>query len=66
MACLQETMMKTCEAILSAIPTYFMSVFRMPAGVRRRLEGAIRHFFWSGAGPMATRGGARVAWTTVC
>ena len=54
------------EAVLSAIPTYFMSVFRMLAGMRRRLEGAIRHFFWSGSGPVVMRGGALVAWTTVC
>ena len=39
------------KAILSAIPTYFMSTFRMPARVRRRLESAMRSFFWRGADP---------------
>ena len=32
------------KVVLSAIPTYFMSAFRMPAGVRRRLESAMRSF----------------------
>ena len=36
------------KAVLSAIPTYFMSVFRMPSGVRRRLEGTMRRFFLAG------------------
>ena len=54
------------KAFLSAIPIYFMSVFRMPVGVRRRLEGAIQLFFWRGPSPTATRGGALVAWSTVC
>ena len=33
------------KAVLSAIPTYFMSIFRMPAGVRHRIEGAMRRYF---------------------
>ena len=51
------------KAVLSAIPTYFMSVFRMPAGVRHWIEGAMRRFFWSGSD--TARGGALVAWSTV-
>ena len=43
------------KAVLSAIPTYFMSVFRMPSGVRRRLKGTMRRFFWRGT--ETTRGG---------
>ena len=52
------------KAVLSAILTYFMSVFRMPSGVRRRLEGTMRSFFGMGQRPRG--GGALVAWTTVC
>ena len=52
------------KAVLSTIPTYFMSVFRMPVGVRRRLERAIRSFFWHTT--KAARGGALVTWSTVC
>ena len=33
------------KAVLSAIPTYFMSIFRMPVGVQRRLEAVMRGFF---------------------
>ena len=36
------------KAVLSAILTYFMSAFRMPAGVRWCLEGVMRSFFWRG------------------
>ena len=39
------------KAVLAAIPGYFMSGFRMPAGVRRRLESAMRSFLWRGADP---------------
>ena len=45
------------KAVLSAIPIYFILVFRMPVGVRQRLKGAMRHFFWRGPSPTATRGG---------
>ena len=52
------------KAVLSAIPTYFMSVFRMPSGVRHQLERTMRRFFWRGTD--TTRGGALVAWSMVC
>ena len=52
------------KAVLSAISTYFMSAFRMPVGVRRRIESAMRSFFWRGTDP--GRGGALVAWSSVC
>ena len=43
------------KAVLSAILTYFMSVFRMPARVRHWIEGAMRRFFWRRSD--AARGG---------
>ena len=52
------------KAVLSAIPTYIMSAFQMPAGVWRRIENAMRSFFWRGADPGS--GGALVAWSSVC
>ena len=54
------------NAVLSAIPTYFMVIFRMPAGVRRRLESVMRDFFWRGPRQEGSRGVALVAWETVC
>ena len=54
------------KAVLSAIPTYFMSIFRMPVGVRRRLEAVMRGFFWRGSRPEEARGTALVTWETVC
>ena len=38
----------------------------MPVEVRQRLEGVIQLFFWRGPSPATTRGGALVAWSTVC
>ena len=56
------------KAVLSGIPTYFMSVFRMPSGVRRQLKGTMRSFSGVGQRPRGGGGGggALVAWTTVC
>ena len=54
------------KVVLSAIPTYFMAIFRMPAGVLRRLESLMRGFFWHGPRQEGSRGVALVAWETVC
>ena len=54
------------KSVLAAIPIYYMSIFRMPAGVRRRLEKTMRSFFWRSSWPEISRGAALVAWTTVC
>ena len=37
------------KAVLAAIPIYYMSIFRMSAGFRRRLEKTMRSFFWRGS-----------------
>ena len=37
------------ESVLSAIPTYFLSLFRVPSGVTKELEKIMRNFFWKGA-----------------
>ena len=54
------------KAVLSAIPTYFMAIFTMPAGVRLRLESVMRGFFWRGPRQEGSRGVALVAWENVC
>ena len=54
------------KAMLSAIPTYFMSIFRMPVGVRQRLETVMQGFFWRGSCPKEARGTTLVAWENVC
>ena len=54
------------KVVLAAIPIYYMSIFRLPAGVRRRLQKTMRSFFWQGSQPKESRGVAIVAWTTVC
>ena len=42
-----------------------MSIFMMPAGVRRRLERSMRSFLWRGSQPDEARGTTVVAWSTV-
>ena len=54
------------KAVLAAIPIYFMSIFRMPVGVRRRLERSMRDFFWRGPLSEESRGMASVSWETLC
>ena len=41
--------MTLIESVLSAIPTYFLSLFRVPSGVIKELEKIIRNFLWKGA-----------------
>ena len=54
------------KAVLAALPIYYMSIFTMPVGVRRRLEKIMRSFLWRGPQPDEARGTALVAWSTVC
>ena len=54
------------KAVLAAIPTYFMSIFRLSSGVRKRLEQLMRRFFWHGSRPEKTQAVPLVAWETVC
>ena len=54
------------KAVRAAIPIYFMSIFRMPVGVRRQLERIMRGFFWRGPRLEESRGMASVPWETVC
>ena len=54
------------KAVLAAIPYYFMAIFRMPVGVRRRLDQLMRGFFWLGSRLEESRGVALVAYETVC
>ena len=54
------------KTVLIAIPIYYMSIFRMSAGVRRGLEKIMRSFFWRGPQPEETRVAALVSWKTMC
>ena len=54
------------KAVLAAIAIYYMSIFTMPAGIRRCLEKIIQSFLWRGSQPDKARGTALVAWSTVC
>ena len=54
------------KAVLAAISIYYMSIFKMPTGVRKRLKKSMRSFFWRGSQLKGARGAALVAWTPVC
>ena len=34
------------QSALAAIPIYFMTIFKLPEGVRRQIETIMRRFFW--------------------
>jgi len=36
------------QSVLSALPTYFMSIFKMPIGVADEMEKIMKCFFWEG------------------
>lgn len=38
------------QSVLDAIPTYYLSLFRMPRGVANILEKKMRDFLWEGFG----------------
>ena len=51
------------EAILSAIPTYYLSLFRIPYGVIKEVEKIMRNFLWKGVD--GDGGDHLVAWKEV-
>ena len=56
--------MTLIQFVLSALPTYFMSVFKMPKGVADDLEKIMRSFFWEGL--EGRKGSSGVAWEVCC
>ena len=52
------------ESVLSAIPTYFLSMFRVPVGVSKELEKIMRDFLWKGID--GDGGDHLVSWKVVC
>ena len=52
------------KSTLSSMPTYFMSLFPIPAKVARRIELLQRNFLWDGLGEIYKH--HLVAWNKVC
>ena len=48
------------NAVLSALPTYSMSIFKMPEGVAAEIERIMKRFLWEGFDEGRSR--AAVAW----
>ena len=51
------------ESVLSSIPIYFLSLFRMPSGVIKELEKIMRNFLWKSA--YGDGGDQLVSWNRV-
>ena len=52
------------KSVLLAIPTFYLSVFKIPASIEQHLSGLMRRFFWKGS--KEGRGLALVAWDNIC
>ena len=52
------------RSVLSAIPTFYFSVFKIPTSIEQRSSGLMRRFFWKGS--KEGRGMALVAWDDIC
>ncbi|KAK3229395.1 hypothetical protein Dsin_001276 [Dipteronia sinensis] len=52
------------KAVLSSLPTYFLSVFKVPGGVAQMIERFQRNFFWGDGN--AKRKIHSVDWETTC
>ena len=56
--------MTLIQSILSALPTNFMSIFKMPIGVAEDIEKIMRNFFWEGFESSKSR--SAMAWEVCC
>ena len=54
------------RSVLTAIPIFYLSVYKLPIGVGKRLEGLIRRFLWNKSGSEQGTGQALVSWEVVC
>ena len=54
------------RSVLVAIPTFYLSVFKLLVGVEHRLSGLMRRFLWKGKNSGEGRGIALVSWEDVC
>ena len=52
------------KSVLSAIPNFYLSIFKVPASIERKLSGLMRRFYWTGL--KEGRGMALVAWDDIC
>ena len=52
------------KSVLSAVPTFYLSVFKIPASIEHRLSDLMRRFFWKRS--KEGRGLALVAWDDIC
>ena len=54
------------RSILTAIPIFYLSVYKLPIEVGKRLEGLMRIFVWNKSGSKQRNGQVLVSWEVVC
>ena len=54
------------KSVLATIPTHYLSIFKIPVEVRKRLECLMKGFYWKGSDQGDSRGAALVSWDVVC
>ena len=37
------------KSVLLAIPSFYLSIFKIPASIEQKLSGLMRRFFWTGS-----------------
>ena len=52
------------ESVLSSMPTYFLSLFKIPVSMAKEIEALIRDFLWEGCD--GEGGDHLVPWKKVC
>lgn len=53
------------NSVLTAMPTYFMSVFLLPKWIIKKLEKIRRNLFWKGASGKE-KGYMLASWDSIC
>jgi hypothetical protein len=54
------------KSVLNTIPIYWMSNYRLPVHVRKRIEQLCRKFLWFGGSSVRKKGYNLVSWKTIC
>ena len=60
----KEGRLTLLKSTLSSLPTYFMSLFKIPVSVAKRIEQLQRNFLWGGEGDIIKM--PLVSWNKVC
>lgn len=54
------------NSVLSAIPIYWLSIYRLPVNIRSKIDRIRKKFLWAGSHPSSRKKYHLVAWDQVC